>query len=214
MSSASPVLRRHQTLTARSSQRVELEGECRIHHKARLKAERWGQARSGVYCCAATSSQARNALMELPLLDVRSSPASPGKDSRRRSHLAGSGNLWKSSYDFSSIIFNEQFSDGTVSPPSRWDNTQAGLCQLRLGCSPMTPTASATVSDVLWRTGRPPLKASQNRFDKRPTTLRRPGLCHKSCSPSSRLLGDPEARFPPVGRGLFAKHLALGRRRR
>ena len=79
----------------------------------------------------------------------------------------------ESSYDFSSVIFNEQFSDGSDFSPSRWRDTRSepeSCASYDWGVfTHDTHSVSNGVGHVLWRKRATPLKGFQNRFDKEPT---------------------------------------------
>ena len=76
----------------------------------------------------------------------------------------------ESSYDFGSVIFNEQFSDGSDFSPSRWRDNRSepeSCTSYDWGVfTHDTHSVSNGVGHVLWRKRATPLKGFQNRFDK------------------------------------------------
>jgi len=116
----------------------------------------------------------------------------------------------ESSYDFSSVIFNEQFSDGTDFSPSRWRDNRSepeSCASYDWGVfTHDTHSVSNSVGHVLWRKRATPLKGFQNRFDKEPTLRYVDQAFVTTQGLFSFVYGSLEtrARFPQSAEGLFA----------
>ena len=116
----------------------------------------------------------------------------------------------ESSYDFSSVIFNEQFSDGSDFSPSRWRDNRSepeSCASYDWGVfTHDTHSVSNGVGHVLWRKRATPLKGFQNRFDKEPTLRYVDQAFVTTQGLFSFVYGSLEtrARFPQSAEGLFA----------
>ena len=116
----------------------------------------------------------------------------------------------ESSYDFGSVIFNEQFSDGSDFSPSRWrdNHSEPESCtSYDWGVfTHDTHSVSNGVGHVLWRKRATPLKGFQNRFDKEPTLRHVDQAFVTTQGLFSFVYGSLEtrARFPQSAEGLFA----------
>ena len=116
----------------------------------------------------------------------------------------------ESSYDFSRVIFNEQFSDGTDFSPSRWRDNRSepeSCASYDWGVfTHDTHSVSNSVGHVLWRKRATPLKGFQNRFDKEPTLRYVDQAFVTTQGLFSFVYGSLEtrARFPQSDEGLFA----------
>jgi len=116
----------------------------------------------------------------------------------------------ESSYDFSSVIFNEQFSDGSDFSPSRWRDNRSepeSCASYDWGVfTHDTHSVSNGVGHVLWRKRDTPLKGFQNRFDKEPTLRYVDQAFVTTQGLFSFVYGSLEvrARFPQSAEGLFA----------
>ena len=116
----------------------------------------------------------------------------------------------ESSYDFSSVIFNEQFSDGSDFSPSRWRDNRSepeSCASYDWGVfTHDTHSVSNSVGHVLWRKRATPLKGFQNRFDKEPTLRYVDQAFVTTQGLFSFVYGSLEvrARFPQSAEGLFA----------
>ena len=116
----------------------------------------------------------------------------------------------ESSHEFSSVIFDEQFSSGMDFSPSRWrDNRSEPESCTSYDWGVFTHDAHSVsngVGHVLWRKRATPLKGFQNRFDKEPTLRYVDQAFVTTQGLFSFVYGSLEtrARFPQSAEGLFA----------
>ena len=116
----------------------------------------------------------------------------------------------ESSHEFSSVIFDEQFSQGADFSSSRWrDNSSEPESCTSYDWGVFTHdthSVSDGVGHVLWRKRATPLKGFQNRFDKQETVRYVDQAFVTTEGLFSFIYGSLEtrARFPQSDEGLFA----------
>ena len=116
----------------------------------------------------------------------------------------------ESSHEFSSVIFDEQFSSGMDFSPSRWRDNRSepeSCTSYDWGVfTHDTHSVSNGVGHLLWRKRATPLKGFQNRFDKDETLRYVDQAFVTTQGLFSFVYGSLEtrARFPQSVEGLFA----------